>query len=276
MERVAANGDVTAEHRSIIENLESRVKEYERTSNKIYKSYRAAVEDRTQFERQAKKADAELQASKESAAKEDNMAQGKIHELEEKVTRLIANTEGSSEESPLAISERLLKEAQDKTQNLEKRLENAKADGEYAKNMYQEASSAGTVLRRENNELRDKNEELSKQTPETLGKIHQMQADSMAEAYLKQIEDLKTQMREREMELDRTRDELRQLKNGRRETRQVSVPRSPRMGMMSPRPPGRPYGGSASRGTSPISGVEVPLMGTMPAPGNGRWNHLRE
>jgi hypothetical protein len=272
MERAVASRDATAQYQSVIKDLESRVQEYERGSSKVYSSLRAAIEDRAKFEQEAKKAAINLQTAKESAERENNKAQSRIRELEEKVTRLTAD----SEESPLAVSERLLKEAHDKIQGLEKRLENARADGEYAKNMYQEASSAGTALRGENNELRGKNEELSKKTEDTMGKIHQIQADSMAKAYVKQIDDLKTQMRERELELDRTREELRQVKNGRRETRQVSVPRSPRMGMMSPRPPGRPYGGSASRGTSPTLGVEGPLMSTMATPGNGRWDHLRE
>jgi hypothetical protein len=132
--------------------------------------------------------------------------------------------------------------------------------------------------------LKGQNEHLQKTSSENFVRIHQIQADASTKQHLAQIAELKALLREREMELDKTRDELRVFKNGRRETRQVSVPRSPRMGMMSPRT-GRGYGGSTSRGTSPAPGSGTDGASTTPVPGmqyltqqtgNGRWNHLRE
>ncbi|OAA77666.1 Chromo domain-like protein [Akanthomyces lecanii RCEF 1005] len=274
LERRAAASEVQTQYTGVIESLEARVKEYERTSSKTYQAYRAAVEERTKFEREKKKTDAALQSTQEAAQKESTKLQAKIGELEATVSRLTSNGAGAGE-SPLAISENMLKEAQETVKKLEKRLENATQDGEYAKNAYQDASNSATVLQSENKELKEQNEKLLKRSSENVTKIHEIQNASMGKAYLKQIEELKTQMREREMELDRAREELRQART-RRETRQASVPRSPRMGLMSPRT-GRSYANPASRGTSPTSTAEGAMIGALPTGnGNGRWNHLRE
>ncbi|TQV92143.1 HDA1 complex subunit [Cordyceps javanica] len=274
LERRAAASDMEAQYKGVIESLEARVKDFERTSSKIYQAYRAAVEERTKFEREKKKTDAALQSTQETAQKESKKLQAKIDELEATVSRLTSNKEGEGE-NPLAASEKLLKEAQETTKKLEKRLENATQDGEYAKNAYQEASNAATILQTENKELKEQNARLLERSSDNVTRIHEIQNESMAKAYLKQMEELKIQLREREMELDRVREELRQART-RRETRQASVPRSPRMGLMSPRT-GRPYANPASRGTSPTATTEGTMIGALPAGnGNGRWNHLRE
>lgn len=272
LERRAAASDMDAQYKGIIESLEVRVKEYERTSEKTYQKYRAAVEERTKFERDKKQSDTAFQSAQEAAQKERTKLQTKIGELEATISRLTSDGEG---ESPLAASEKLLKEAQETAKKLEKRLQNATQDGEYAKNAYQEASNSATVLQSENKEVKEQNEKLLKRSSDNVAKIHEIQNESMVKAYLKQIEELKIQMRERETELDRAREELRQART-RRETRQASVPRSPRMGLMSPRA-GRPYANPASRGTSPTGAAEGAMIGALPAGnGNGRWNHLRE
>ncbi|KAJ6785376.1 hypothetical protein PWT90_04537 [Aphanocladium album] len=275
LERRIAASDMDAQYKSVIESLDARVREYERTSSKTYQAYRAAVEERTKFEREKKKTDAALLSAQEAAVKESTKLQSKIGELEATVSRLTATGEGEGE-SPLAASEKLLKETQENVKKLEKRLEHATQDGEYAKNAYQEASSAATRLQNENKELREQNEKLVQRSSDNVTRIHEIQSASTAKTYLKQIEDLRLQMREREMELDRAREELRQART-RRETRQASVPRSPRMGLMSPRT-GRPYANPASRGTSPTGTTEgAAMIGALPAGnGNGRWNHLRE
>ncbi|POR39584.1 Uncharacterized protein TPAR_00222, partial [Tolypocladium paradoxum] len=278
--RQIAAKDTEAENKAVIYGLQQRVREYERTTRRLYDSHRKALEDRSKFETEKLKAEADLRGAADSTQRDSDKAQKLIAVLEAAIARLTAGPDGSEENTPLAKSEKLLKEAQDRVQMLEKRLENAHKDGEYVRNLYQEASTSASAFRAENNELREQNDDLQKKTSDTLERIHRIQAESEARQYLRQIRELKTQVKEREIELDRTRDELRQLKNGRRETRQASVPRSPRMGMMSPRP-GRAYGGSASRGTSPApaTGLDVPPgMQFMSAqqPGNGRWNHLRD
>lgn len=275
LQRSVAASDMEAQYKGVIESLDARVREYERTSSKTYQAYRAAVEERTKFEREKKKTDAALASAQEAAQKDSIKQRAKIEELEATIKRLTAS--GDGEESPLATSEKLLKEAQENARKLEKRLENATQDGEYAKNAYQEASNAATILRTENKDLKEQNEKLAKRSSENVTRIHEIQNASTTKAHLKQIEELKTQLREREAELDRARDELRQART-RRETRQASVPRSPRMGLMSPRA-GRPYANPAgSRGTSPtIEGGGPAMIGALPTGnGNNRWNHLRE
>lgn len=279
--------DTEPQYKNLISSMETRIKEYERTNKKVYATHRAALEDRIKFERDARKAEAALQSASQTASKDADKAQKRITELEETVARLTAGPEGSGEEeTPLAKTEKLLQESQAKVQTLEKRLEYSQKDADYARNLYQDATTAAGQLRGENLEIQQQVTELQKKTEETLGSVRRMQADNATKQFMRQIRDLKTQIREREIELDCTKDELRLLKNGRRETRQVSVPRSPRMGMMSPRTgrAGTHGGGSTSRGTSPAptsvaegASTGVPGMQFMgQPPPNGRWNHLRD
>lgn len=261
-----------AEYKSVIEGLEKRVKEYERTSGKIYKSYRSALQDRAKYEAGAKAAEAALQKAKDQAQKDSDKFQSKAAEYEARIARLTEAPEGSGE-SPLATSESLLKESQDKAKSLEERVKLAQKEAEYARALYQDGSSAAGAMRGEINDLRKQNEELQQKSTDSLTAVHKTNAEMTTKEYLAQIKALKSEVQEREAEVDRIRDELRQLKS-RRETRQSSVPRSPRMAMMSPRP-GRPYGASTSRATSPAPMSEA-VLPTTSVPGNGRWNHLRE
>ncbi|KAF4512897.1 hypothetical protein G6O67_000227 [Ophiocordyceps sinensis] len=271
-EHLIAAKDTEAEYRAVISGLEKRVKEYERAIDDIYKSHREALEDRSSFEAEKLKSDAALRAAAESAQRESDKSKKRIVELEAAVARLTAGPNGQ-EQSPLAKTSTLLKETQERVEMLEKRLANAHKDGEYVRNLYQEASSSAGAAQAENTELKKQNEHSRKETSEGLVKIHRIQMENTTRELLREIRELKTQTKERESELDRAREDLRQLRSGRRETRQVSVPRSPRTSMMSPRP-GRAYGGSASRGTSP-----APASGSDGAylpPGSGRWAHLRD
>ncbi|GJN75312.1 hypothetical protein PLICBS_009410 [Purpureocillium lilacinum] len=277
LERKLAAKDAEEEYKSVIEGLSVRVKEHERTSRKIYKNYREALGDRTLFEKEKLKAEAALQAATAAAQKESDKARAQIEELEANIARLTAGASG--EDSPLAVSERQLKEAQGKIHTLEKRLENAQNDAAYARNLYQDASTAAAELRNENSRLTEQNRALDEAKTATLERVHRMQTEHESKEFLGHIGHLKQQLRDRERELDTLRDDVRQLKNGRRETRQSSVPRSPRMGIMSPRT-GRAYAGPASRGTSPAAaGADGPGTQYMSVQqqGNGRWgNHLRD
>ncbi|KAK5993383.1 hypothetical protein PT974_06813 [Cladobotryum mycophilum] len=277
-ERRLDDANLDIEYKAVIANLEKRVKEYERTSRKVYASNRSALQDRSRFEVEKLKAEANLKAATEAAELEAGKYKTRITQLEETVVRLTRDPNSSDpQNTPLAKSEKLLQETLAKVGVLEKRLVNANQDESYVRNAYQDASSSVTTMRSEITSLKAQNEELLKKASENSVLIHQVQEQNTAGTYLRQIEELRAQMRERETELDRAREELRQLKNGRRETRGVSVPRSPRMGMMSPRT-GRGYG-SASRGTSPAPGAGVEGTGMQfigQQPNNPRWNHLRD
>lgn len=272
-EHQVAARDTEAEFRAVVSGLDKRIEEHERNANKLYSSHREALEDRSRFEAEKTKAEAALQAATAAAQKDSDKAQKRIIELEASVAQLKSGPDGQEGESPLVKANQLLKEAQEKAEVLEKRLENSRKDGEYVRNLYQEASSSANAAQAEIAELKEKNEKLRKKASESLVKIHQIQAENSSREFARQIGELKALIKERELELDRVREDLRQLRNGRRETRQVSVPRSPHMGVMSPRP-GRTHGGSASRGTSPAPAVG--LDGPLLPPGNGRWVHLRD
>ncbi|KJZ74175.1 hypothetical protein HIM_06406 [Hirsutella minnesotensis 3608] len=271
-ERRISARDLELDYKAVITGLEQRIKEYERTTNQVYGSHRKALEDRSKLAAENKKLEAMLQTAKESASKDSAKAEKRISELEAVVTRLTADPEGIDSETPLAKTNKVLMESQERVQMLEKRLENAHKDGEYVRNLYQEASSSAGATQTENEELKKQVADLQQKSDGRV-RIHEIQAESSARDSTRHIRELKALVKERELELDRVREDLRQLRNGRRETRQVSVPRSPRTGMMSPRH-GRAYGSSASRGTSP-----APAPGsdgaTLP-PGNGRWAHLRD
>ncbi|KAG5963441.1 hypothetical protein E4U58_003554 [Claviceps cyperi] len=266
LRRQVDTADTNTLYKNLISVLDTRIKEYERTSAKIYSSHRAALEDRATFERQAQKAEVALQTAKEATQKHTEKSQKKIADLEATITRLTVGSD-TSKETPLSLTQKLLREAQEKAQILEKRLEIAHKDADYARSLYQDATATGGALRGENASLKEQVTNLARKTEDTLGKVHAIQADTTIKHYLVQISDLKSQLRERDLELEHTKDELRLLKRARRETRQLSVPPSPHLGMMSPRTGRVSYGGagegaSASRGGSPANGR--------------RKNHLRD
>lgn len=287
-ERAAEANNLEPVYKKVINRLEKQVKEYETSMEGIYEKYRSALEDRTKFDGEARKAEAALQAKAEEARKSEEKSGKKIEDLESRIARL---TDDAATGSSLGATEKMLQAATEKVQVLEKRLDTAHKNEEYARGLYQEATSSTTAMRAEIDRLQEENTELTKKASENLREIHEIQKRESAKMHLRRIANLETQVKERETELDRVREELRQLKNGRRETRQVSVPRSPRMGMMR-----GGIGGSVSRGASPapvmgafdtasvISGAGGPGAVGPPGPGvqftsqqagNGRWNFLR-
>ncbi|PFH58873.1 hypothetical protein XA68_13097 [Ophiocordyceps unilateralis] len=281
-ERRAAANDAEQEYKAVISRLEEQVKDHERTTEKIYKAHRKALEDRSTFEAEKCKADAAVEAVEKATRIEVEKKQKRVEELEAVVARLTSDLDVG--ESPLARTNRLLEEANSRERQLEKRLENAKAETEYAMNRYQEASSAASASQTEVSGLQADVELLQRKASDNLVRVQEIQQQSEVRIMAQENAGLKSQIQERDREMERVREELRQLKNGRRETRQVSVPRSPRTGVMSPRPHGRAYGGSGSRGTSPGAGPALDAAGTSSGaqfmsaqqPGNGRWSHLRD
>lgn len=264
------------------------MKEFERTTDQTYEALRAAVEERHRFEAEKAATESKLAKEVEARKKDGEKASKRITELEADVSRLTGGDDAAEKgESPLARSERLLKEAQDKLALSEKRVVNAQDDREYMRTQYQTASAAAGAASSEMNALKDR---LEKAETEATGKkleIQKINLEHNSRQYLRKISELESLVKERNIEYDRVREELRVLRNGRRETRQVSVPRSPRMGMMSPRAPVRSYPGSASRSGSPAPGADIasfaggsvlPGMQLFPpsAPANGRYSNLRE
>ncbi|KEY69880.1 hypothetical protein S7711_06436, partial [Stachybotrys chartarum IBT 7711] len=273
--RIADNDRGTEYYQGIITNLEAHNKSYEKTYNKIYERFRKAVGDRTAFEREKMSAENALQAARDSSKAENDKLRTRITELEATLSRFTA-ADGESPEGLLARNEGLLKTAQGHAQGLEKRLENAKTNEQYLTNRYQSATASVTTMRREIEDLEEQKRHLQQHASENFVEIQKIQADKVSHELLSQNQDLKAQLRDREVEIERLREEIRQTKK----TRAVSTPRSPRLGVMSPRIGRGAAGASSSRGTSPtpMPGLEgVPGMQYMAGgaqPGSGRWNRL--
>lgn len=205
--------------------------------------------------------------------------------------------------SKTAQLERNLEEADAKIAALENKVAHAEKDRAYFSDRYQEASRGTRELISENAELKQEVEDLRRRASDVRVKVNEIQSRREARELARQLAEQKAIVREREAELNRVRDEMRSAKNGRRETRQSSVPRSPRLGslgVMSPRGQGRAasaaVGGagagagaaggvglglsSGSRATSPVplGGVLEGVGGAVmfPPAGNGRFSHLRD
>jgi chromosome segregation ATPase len=172
-------------------------------------------------------------------------------------------------------------------ERLQKRISNMQSEIEYMRGNYQTASSLGADLANEVTELKEENAILSRKASDNARRIHEIQASSEIRQYLARIDELENQLAESNREVEKKNEELKSLLNGRRATRGTSVPRSPRMGTMSPNVSSRRVlgAGVGSRGNSPAPGDAQPYKGTFgdalmfgeKAGGSGRWgNHLRE
>jgi predicted nucleic acid-binding Zn-ribbon protein len=280
-EQLKEKTDLEEISRRVINNLNRELKSYKRTVKHIQPLYQEALVERSRFQKDAEKVSIELAASKGEAGK----LSARIAELEQSLVDTKGTLTNSADVNvaKLAQAEARLEETMKKLASVDKRIQNANDDMEYARNAYQTASQRASDLDIEKRELLAKIEDLERRASDNIVKIHQINAQTQAEDLMRMVDYFRVSTREREREVDRLRDELRGLKNGRRETRQASVPRSPRMGMMSPRT-GRGFGGSGSRGTSPAApgfdNAGPPVISGMSLfnqpPGNGRWGHLRD
>ncbi|KAI1284448.1 hypothetical protein F5Y07DRAFT_346558 [Xylaria sp. FL0933] len=230
--------------------------------NNIQKRYMEALEERGIFEancRTAEEQAAVLSRSLESCRTEIATLKATRAELEKKLAE--ANDALLHSSNPdlvkLAEMERNLNTANAQVEDLKKRLVVTQSDADYNKNLYNQASQRATELASENRGYEKKIEELRRKADHNIVEVNKTQSRNEAKILAQQITEQKSLVREREAELNRVKEELKVLRSGRRETRQSSVPRSPRpsLGVMSPRNgtrvPSAMGGPSSSRGTSP-------------------------
>ncbi|KAL2152034.1 hypothetical protein VTH82DRAFT_5218 [Thermothelomyces myriococcoides] len=290
--RLATESAVEAKTREHCLTLESQLRSYERTIQSLQPKYMEALRDRSTFEKQCRKAaegEKAATARLEAQTAELEALKKKNEQLESKLAEAnnLLATSTVPEIARLAQAERERTDALAAVERLEKRVRMAESEAEYSRKAYQDASNAHTELSQEYKELKSEIDEYKRRASENLRKIHQIHAQTEMNEMARKVDELQALLENRERELERVKEELKMMKNGRRETRQASVPRSPRLGVMSPRP-GRGVGAS-SRGTSPAplmssdgpgigSGVgSVPGMTYFPPAANsGRWGHLRE
>ncbi|KAK4127661.1 hypothetical protein N657DRAFT_653819 [Parathielavia appendiculata] len=284
--QLAAKTAIEAKLRERFTSLESQLRSHERTVQTLQPKYMEALRDRSTFEKQCQKAVERFEAQRaevEALREKNKVLESKLAEVND----ALANST-IPEVAKLAQAEKQRDETIASVEKLEKKIRSLQNEVEYSRKAYQDASNSYTELSQENQELKKRVADLETRAGENVFKIHQLHAQNEAKEVSKQIDELQALLQSRERELERAKEELRLLKNGRRETRQASVPRSPRTGVMSPRP-NRVVGGAGSRGTSPApfassdgpgvggGGTPVPGMAFLPAAGNGgRWGHLRD
>lgn len=273
-------------------SLESQLRSHERTVQTLQPRFMEALRDRGTFEKECQKAVEKANAATERLAAKNAEIEAlkeKNKVLESKLAEANDALANSTvpEIAKLAQAEKDRQEALAAMEKLEKKIRGVQNEADYSRKAYQDASNAHTELSKENQELKAQVAELGRRASENLLKIHQIHAQNEVNEILRHLDEVQALRENRERELERAKEELKYLKNGRRETRQGSVPRSPRTGVMSPRP-ARGMGGPGSRGTSPApmssdgpgvggGGAPVPGMTFFPPVGNaGRWGHLRD
>ncbi|KAF5011375.1 hypothetical protein FDECE_2506 [Fusarium decemcellulare] len=275
MRQIVLARETEVEYKNTINRLEKEHKEHQRTVGQMERSNRTALQDRTMFEKEKRKIETAAKVAEEVAQREKERQLKRIEELESTIAQLTDNPDVSKMKD-------MLEGTEEKVRNLEKKLENKHQEVDFMRNRYQEVNDHATRLAAENKGLKAQQEDLQFRASENLRTIHQVNSQNERQALIQQNADLTTQLKERELQVNVLSEEIRTLRNGRPQTRGTSVPRSPRVPMMSPRPGRAGFTGSASRGTSPAPmpvheggmGPGVQFMGQQP--GNGRWGHLRD
>ena len=284
-----SKSDCEAWYRQNNTNLRAQVESHIKTTRRTAKHYEAALKDRSKFEAEAikfkegqKAAEEELEAEKAKTAS----LQQKNMDLEKQIREMRTAMEEHADPdiSKIAVLENKVEELEQLAQKEEKRASNACGDLEFARQQYQNASKAASELGIKNAELEKEKRELEAKASENLRKIHEANTKGQATSLMRQLKEKDLMIRDREAAMQRLEEQLAVLRNGRRETRQSSVPRSPRLGItsMSPRPgvqftSGRTIPGG-SRGESPASGpggAYGDAVG-LGAGISGRWGYLRD
>ncbi|SPJ74841.1 uncharacterized protein FTOL_04572 [Fusarium torulosum] len=261
----ALAGEVEVELKTHINRLDSELKEFKKTSNKIAMSNRTALQERTMFEKEKKKAEAAARVAAEIAQRESAQQHKRIEELETTIARLKDDPESVNTEQALSESQQQLKVSEDK-------LKRALSDVEFMRGRYQDASAQVSKLTNNNKELTGQNEDLGQKASANLLAIHAQNFSSERQVLLQQIASLQAQVQQKDADLSTAHQKLNSLANG-RNTRGGSMPRSPRVPSgMSPRPSRPGFAGSASRGTSP-SGPGAQFMSQQAR--SERWNQLQ-
>ena len=251
-----------------VDSLDRLSKSSAKTIRKCQERLLEATQDRGVFQAERDKATAALATTQEKlTSRTEALAEMRTQktELETRLAETNALLAGSVQPDVAQIGtlRTELGTAKDKIASLQRKVANADQDLDHARHAYQDASNAAADLSTENRDLSARVKELERRAADNLRQIHESHLRSEAGAYRAQWSEAVTMLKERQSELEWTREELRVLKNGRRETRQQSVPRSPRLGVISPRTvAGR--GGSANGGGgagSSSTGAGTPIAG---------------
>jgi predicted nucleic acid-binding Zn-ribbon protein len=272
--------------REQVDVLDKQNAEYKNSINEKFVRFRESIDERGKFEYERNNAVAETEKLQKAliASKEEVEAlKAKVAQLEAVVRdRADIATSGGDKEKKTSTGslESELEQARAEIAKQKKKTESVENSLEYTRKAYQDASKAASDLGLQNQDLQSRVGDLTTAADESFRRVHEINAQTRIKELERVLDERDLMLRDREATLDRVSKELAALRNGRRETRQASVPRSPRMGMMSPRPGvggGRSgIGGSASRGTSPAPPLDpAGLQAGLQYNGN-RWVHLRD
>ncbi|KAI0977453.1 hypothetical protein F4678DRAFT_413128 [Xylaria arbuscula] len=289
------------EFRELSDRNQKETNSYVSSINNIQKRYMEALKERGIFEadcRTAQEQASVLSNSLESCRTEIATLKTRRAELEKKLAEANETLLNSSNPDLVRLGEmeKDLKSANAQVEDLKKRLVVTQSDVDYNKNLYNQASARAVELASENRAHERRIEELQRKADDNVLQVNKIQSRNEARVFAQQISEQKSIVREREAELGRVKDELKLLRSGRRETRQSSVPRSPRpsMGVMSPRNGGGTRGPSAMGGPSSSRGASPqPPMAVFDGPvgssngvqnaalfnqgvGSTRFAHLRD
>lgn len=253
----------------LVKRTEPELRAYKKMVATLQPKHMAAVSERGQFEL-AKKAAEQRAAELE---KELERSRAETQALREKLT---ARTHSELEAKYEAV--------QAEREKLEKKLQSAAQERDFFRDRFQEGMGSATELASERDDLKRQVQDLERKASETAVRVHEINSKNASDEHRRQREESQAYIAQLEQQVEQTRKELQTLRSGRRETRATSIPRSPRLNVMSP----RTRGGGTSRGTSPapFDGSSTPssvVAGPVPGmtfyqpPGSHpRFSHLRE
>lgn len=252
----------------LVKRTEQELNSYKKTVTTLQPKYMQAVSERGQFE----------------IAK--NAVEQRAARLEEELEKSRAETNALREKLTARTPSELeakYEAAQAERERLEKKLQSAAKERDFFRDRFQEGMGSATELASEINDLKAQIQHLERKASDNTVRVHEINSKNTAEESRRQREESRAYIAQLEQQVEQTRKELQTVKNGRRETRATSVPRSPRLGVMSP----RTRGGNTSRGNSPapFDGSSTPSSVAGPVPGmtfyqppgsHPRFSHLRE
>ncbi|TGO70044.1 hypothetical protein BOTNAR_0004g00290 [Botryotinia narcissicola] len=244
--------------------LRSRCEDYEGSIKRIQPKFQRALDERARFEHENAQAvkrlseyerKLEIEGSAAAKLREEN-ASLKI-ELSVAQTSLATSTVPSVAELQKTKDE--LRDARAEIERLKKNHASAEKRADYAASLYQEHSQQTHEMRNQLEALQSERKGLQSEASAARVEIQKVNHDGIIQQQLDSINELKRELAERERMLESVSRQLESYQNGRRTTRGTSVPRSPRMNNMSPRPRAMgsmaPGSNTASRGNSPAPGI---------------------
>lgn len=244
--------------------LRSRCEDYEGSIKRIQPKFQRALDERARFEHENAQAvkrlseyekKLEIQGSAVTKLREENASLK--NELAVAQNSLVTSAVPSIAELQKTKDE--LCTAQAEIERLKKNHMSAEKRADYATSLYQEHSQQNHEMRNQLATLQSERKGLQSEASAARVEIQKVNHDGIIQQQLDSINDLKRELAERERMLESVSRQLESYQNGRRTTRGTSVPRSPRMNTMSPRPRVMgnmaPGSNTASRGNSPTPGV---------------------